>query len=363
MLLSVLLYIEFLAKYNIPKLFGDITFYVIPFCIIAVAILVIVLALVLVERKLLGFFTQRKGPNRVGFWGVLQTVADAFKLLCKENITPEKADRFIFNLAPILAFVPMFAVFGIIPYSAEFSFVNTTTNAILYLVLVAFPILSVFLAGWASNNKYSLFGAMRSIAQVLSYELPMTFVLLSIVVLSSSINLNSITIAQFSKYGIAGWFFIPCFLGFLIMFICILAELNRCPFDLPEAESELVCGFNTEYSGMRFALFYLSEYAMIFANSMFLSILFFGGYLSPIGKYFSNIIWGESHFASVAIYFEQVFWLFLKTFLIIFVIIWVRATLTRLASFDLLKFSWKILLPLSILNFFFAVFLKFGGLV
>lgn len=347
------LYIEFLQRHNIPQLFGDITFYFIPFCIIAAALLVVVVALVLVERKLLGFFTQRKGPNRVGWWGILQTIADALKLLCKENITPDKSDRVLFNLAPILVFVPVMAALGIIPYSSEFTFVNTYTNVILYLILAAFPVLSIFLAGWASNNKYSLMGAARSIAQVLSYELPMTFVVLSIVVLASSMNMTEITLAQTSGNGIFGWFAIPCILGFVIMFICVLAELNRCPFDLPEAESELICGYNTEYSGMRFAIFYLSEYAMMFANSIFLSVLFLGGYLSPFGKY----IFGSAPL----IYFEQAFWLFLKAGILIFVMIWIRATLPRLASYDLLKFSWVILLPLSIVNLFIAVSIKYLG--
>lgn len=342
------LYIEFLKRHNIPQIFGDITYYVIPFCIIAAALLVVVILLVLVERKLLGFFTQRKGPNRVGWWGLLQTIADALKLLCKENITPDKADRILFNLAPILVFVPMFAALGIIPYSSEFTFVNTSTNVVLYLILAAFPVLSVFLAGWASNNKYALFGAARSIAQVLSYELPITFVILSVVVLASSMNMTGITLAQTSC-----WFIFPCILGFLIMFISILAELNRCPFDLPEAESELICGYNTEYSGMRFAIFYLSEYAMMFANAMFISILFLGGYLSPFGKYFFS--------SSFLIYFEQAFWLFSKAAVLIFIMIWIRATLPRLASFDLLKFSWAVLLPLSILNFFIAVIIRWAG--
>ena len=351
------LYIEFLAKHNIPQLFGDITFYVIPFCIVAAALILVVLFLVLAERKLLGFFTQRKGPNRVGFWGILQTIADAFKLLCKENITPEKSDKFLFNLAPILVFIPMFAALGILPYSAEFTFVNTSTNVILYIILAAFPVLSIFLAGWASNNKYSLLGAARSIAQVLSYELPITFVILSIVVLASSMNLTGITLAQTSKFGLFGWFVFPCVLGFLILFTSILAELNRCPFDLPEAESELICGYNTEYSGMRFAMFYLSEYSMMFANAIFISVLFLGGYLSPFGKYLFS--------SSFLIYFEQAFWLFLKAFGLIFVMIWIRATFPRLASFDLIKFSWAFLLPLSILNLFIAVLIKysFGGWV
>lgn len=347
------LYIEFLGKHNISQLFGDITFYVIPICIIFAALLVVILALVLFERKLLGWFTQRKGPNRVGLWGILQTIADAFKLLCKENITPTGVNRFLFNLAPILMFVPVLVVLGLIPYSAEFTFMNFQTNLLIFIVLAAMPVLSILIAGWASNNKYSLLGAMRNVAQVLAYELPIAFTILSIVVLASSINLTQITLAQ--SGGIFNWYFIPCFIGFVIMFICNLAELNRCPFDLPEAESELICGYNTEYSGMRFALFYLSEYAMLFASSLFISVLFLGGYLSPFGSYLTS---------GWLIYFEQAFWLFIKTFLLIFLIIWVRATLPRMAPYDLLKFSWTVLLPVSILNLFFMVILKFlsGGI-
>lgn len=357
-------YIEYLSKYNIPRIAGDITFYVIPFCIIVFALIIVVLVLVLAERKLLGFFTQRKGPNRVGWWGLLQTLADAIKLLCKENITPKKTDKFLFNLAPYLAFVPVILALGIIPYCSEFTFVNTSTNAILYLILAAFPVLSIFLAGWASNNKYSLLGGMRNIAQVLSYELPISFVLLSIVVLSSSMNLTGITLAQSTLIGGLGWFCIPCALGFIIMFISIIAELNRCPFDLPEAESELVCGYNTEYSGMRFAVFYLSEYSMLFANAMFLSILFFGGYLSPFGQYISTYLLGNTNIANVLLYFEQAFWLFFKSAVLIFVIMWIRATFPRMAPYNLLKFSWSFLLPLSIINLFGIVIFKYvmGGM-
>lgn len=348
------LYIEFLAKHNIPQIFGDITFYVIPCLIIFVALLLVILALVLFERKLLGWFTQRKGPNRVGLWGILQTIADAFKLLCKENITPNGAERFLFNLAPILIFIPVMIALGLIPFSSEFTFMNFQTNVLIYLVVATFPVLSILLAGWASNNKYSLMGAMRNVAQILAYELPIAFTILSVIVLASSMNLTQITLAQSNKFGVLGWFCIPCFVGLVIMFICTLAELNRCPFDLPEAESELICGYNTEYSGMRFALFYLSEYGMLFANSLLIAVLFFGGFLSPLGRYLTEGFW---------VYFEQAFWLFLKSFFIIFIMIWIRATLPRMASFDLLKFSWAVLLPVSILNLFLMVILKYiGGL-
>jgi len=359
------LYTEFLAKYGIPKIIGNITFFILPVLIILAVLILVVLFLVLAERKLLAFFTQRKGPNRVGFWGLLQTLADAIKLLCKENITPNGADRFVFNLAPILIFTPIPVILGLIPFSSEFTFMNFQTNMLLYVIVATMPVLCILLAGWASNNKYSLIGAMRNVAQILSYELPIVLSVLSIAVLSSSINLTQITLSQSSKYGVLGWYIFPCILGFIVMFISIVAELNRCPFDLPEAESELVCGYNTEYSGMRFALLYLAEYSMLFANSLFLSVLFLGGYLSPLGKYLSPMIFSGIT-GDILLYFEQAFWLFAKSFLIIFVIIWLRATLTRLASFDLLRFSWTKLLPLAILNFILMIILKFvlgGGYV
>ena len=352
------LYVEFWSKYNMPRLFCDITFYIIPCVLIFIALLIIILLIVLFERKLLGWFTQRKGPNRVGFWGLFQTIADALKLLCKENITPRGADKFIFNLAPILIFTPVLILLGIIPYSSEFTFMNFQTNLLLYIVLATMPVLSILLAGWASNNKYSLVGAMRNVAQILAYELPIAFTVLSVVTLASSMNLTQLTLAQSGQNGLFSWFCFPCIIGFIIMFICILAELNRCPFDLPEAESELVCGYNTEYSGMRFALFYLTEYAMLFSNSLLISVMFLGGYLSPFGKYLSPILFPEI-LSGYLIYLEQGFWLIIKAFFVIFIMIWVRATFPRMASFDLLKLSWQILLPVSIINLFLMVLLKY----
>ena len=262
-------FIEFLTNINLPKSVAYILFPILPFLILAIGMILAVLFLVLLERKLLGFFTQRKGPNRVGYWGLLQTLADAFKLLCKENITPSAADKFLFTLAPIIAFTPVMLAWGILPYNAEFDLMSTPTNLVFYLVVAFIPVLGILLAGYSSNNKYSIIGGIRGLIQAISYELPIAFSILGIVVLSSSLNLSQITMAQFSKLGIFSWYIIPAFIGFIVVFISILAELNRCPFDLPEAESELIAGYSTEYSGMRFALFYLSEYAMLFANSVF----------------------------------------------------------------------------------------------
>lgn len=356
------LYIELLQKLNLPdnlsEFIGMVTFPLLPFCIVAAALILVVLFLVLMERKVLAFFTQRKGPNRVGPWGLFQTIADAIKLLCKENITPTGAEKLMFNLAPLLAFVPVMVVWGLIPFSSEFDTMSFSVSALLFMVIASIPILGILLAGYASNNKYSLIGSIRSVAQAISYELPLVFVLLSIVVLSSSLNLRQIVLSQISIFPFCGWFIFPAFLGFLIFFICSIAELNRCPFDLPEAESELVSGYNTEYSGMKFAFFFLAEYAMMFVLCAFIATIFLGGFLSPFGFYLSEKFFGNGHIAQILVYFEQVFWVFLKTFFLIFCMMWVRATLPRLKSIQLMGFAWKVLLPLSFLNLLIVCVIK-----
>jgi len=351
------LYNEFLSFNKISQFFCDVTFFTFIFIIISVMLLITILALVLAERKILAYLTQRQGPNRVGYKGCMQTLADAFKLLCKENITPHKADKVLFNLAPVLIFTPIPIILGLIPYCSEFTFMNFQINLLLFTTIAIFPALSILIAGFASNNKYALLGGIRSVAQILSYELPIAFSVLSITILASSLNLTQITISQISKYGFLSWYIFPCFLGFIIMLISITAELNRCPFDLPEAESELICGYNTEYSGIRFALFYLSEYGLLFANSILLSILFLGGYSSPFGKYLSSFLFNEA-FANMLLYFEQIFWLLVKSSFIIFILFLFRATFPRLSSKDLLDFSWTKLLPLSIFNALIILLIK-----
>lgn len=358
------LYIEFLKSFNIPEEIAFVSFPILAFVVVMIAMIVLVLALVLAERKILAFLTQRKGPNRVGYWGLLQTLADAFKLLCKENITPIASDRVLFMIAPIVVFTPVLLALGILPYCSEFDLMSTSTNLIFYMVLAFIPVLGILLAGYASNNKYSIIGGIRSVIQALSYELPIVFSLLGLVVLSASLNLNEIIMAQASRFGLLTWYFIPSFVGFLVTFVAVIAELNRCPFDLPEAESELIAGYSTEYSGMRFALFYLSEYSMMFANAGLLTILFFGGYLSPFGVYVSSLIFGSEGLGTVLVSFEQLFWFFAKTFVIIFMFMLIRGTLPRLQSDKLIKFSWTILLPLSMLNLFVCMIVKFvGGLI
>lgn len=359
-------YIDILTKHNIPEILGDITFPILPFCIIAVAIILVVLILVLMERKILALFTQRKGPNRVGIWGLLQTCADAIKLLTKQNVDIRGCDRFLFNIAPILVFVPAMLLWGLIPYSSEFEFMSFSVTAILFLAIAALPVIGIVLAGYASNNKYSLIGAIRSAAQIISYELPMIFVVLTIVLLASSMNLRDIVLSQISVTPVLGWFIIPNFVGFIIMFICAVAELNRCPFDLPEAESELVAGYNTEYSGMRFALFFLGEYTMLFVMCLFMATIFFGGYLPITGKYVAEWCFANSEFLQVFIYIEQAIWLFIKTIFLVTLVMLVRATYPRLNSSSLMKFSWKFLFPLAIVNFIIIAIVKYftnGGTI
>lgn len=352
-------YIDLLSKHNIPEIVGDITFPILPFCIIAFAIIMVVLFLVLLERKILALFTQRKGPNRVGLWGILQTCADAIKLLTKQNVDTRGCDKFLFNAAPVLVFVPAMLLWGLIPYSSEFEFMGFSVTIILFIAVAALPVIGILLAGYASNNKYSLIGAIRSAAQIISYELPIMFVILSIVLLASSMNLKDIVLAQISVPPVLGWFVFPCVVGFIIMFICAIAELNRCPFDLPEAESELVAGYNTEYSGMRFALFFLGEYTMLFVMCLFMATIFFGGYLPLTGKYISEICFESSEFLQVLIYFEQAIWLFTKTLILVLLIMLIRATYPRLNTAALMQFSWKVLLPLSIFNFMVIAIVKY----
>src|SRR5574344_599698 len=353
------IFAEFLAKHNLSESIAMILFPIIPFCIIAAAMVAAVIVLVLAERKLLGFFTQRKGPNRVGPWGIFQTVADAIKLLCKEDIVPKCADKFLFSLAPLISFIPVMVVWGLIPFCSEFDLMSYSVSALLFLSIAAIPILGNLLAGYASNNKYSLLGSMRSVVQAISYELPMIFVLVGITVLSSSLNLKQIVLSQMSVYPFCGWNIFPSFLGFAVFFTCALAELNRCPFDMSEAESELVGGYNTEYSGMKFAFFFLAEYAMMFIMCAFIAILFLGGFLSPFGFYLSEKFFGNSFLGLTLLYFEQIFWLFLKTAVLIFAMIWVRATLPRLKVTKLIDFSWKILIPLSMINLLFVCVYKY----
>lgn len=352
-------YLEYMKSFQVPDFISIIFWYVITFAIIAVLLIGVVIVLVLAERKILALFTVRKGPNRVGPWGLFQTIADAIKLLFKEDIIPSKSDKLLFSIAPIMVFAPIMAVWGLIPFCSRFCLYDSNVGVILFLAIMSFPVVGILFAGYASNNKYSLIGAVRACAQTISYELPLFMSTLSVVILAQTININKIILEQSSVSGLLSWNFIPALLGFCVFLICSIAQMNRTPFDLPEAESELVSGYNTEYSGMKFAMFFLGEYAATFIISVFLACLFFGGYLSPFGFYFVEKLSLDFVLIQFLVYLEQFFWLILKTAIILFIIIWIRATLPRLRSDQLTEFAWKVLLPLSILNFFIVSVIKY----
>lgn len=329
---------------------------VIVFTLIAIVAQAAVIFMVLMERKVLAWMTQRKGPNRVGPWGLLQTLADGVKLLFKEDIMMKGTDKFLFTLGPALFFLPTFVFFGLIPFTDKLLAVALPAGALFVFALSSISVVGIVLAGWGSNNKYSLLGGMRSAAQAISYEIPLVLAVLGVCLFAGTMNIADIVRVQ--QGPVWNWFAILLTpVSLLIFFISSLAEVNRIPFDLPEAESELVSGYNTEYTGMKFALFFLAEYAALFAMSALTVAFFFGGYLSPIGPFIVEMITGTPAAdmtgpLQLALQSEMLFWFMIKTYFFIFLAMWVRATLPRLKPDQLMGFSWKFLIPLSLINVF-----------
>jgi NADH-quinone oxidoreductase subunit H len=323
---------------------------VIPLLKIAIvlnATLVAVTYMVLLERKVIAWAQSRLGPMRVGPYGILQPIADAVKLMIKEDITPRKADRWVFTAAPIIAMVPALAVYAVIPFGPEVSlfgrqvalYVADVNIGLLYIVSVAsVGVYGIILAGYASNSKYPLLASLRASAQLISYEVAVTLTLVSVILVAGSLSMVSIVRAQESA-GV--WFAFVQPVAFVLVFIGGLAETNRAPFDLPEAEQELTGGFHTEYSGMRFALFFLAEYANMIVVSSVVTTLFLGGWLRP----FPNV---------EALAFLDIIpswtWFLIKSFIFLYIFVWVRATLPRYRYDQLMRIGWKVLIPLAIAN-------------
>jgi NADH-quinone oxidoreductase subunit H len=310
----------------------------------AVALLAVVLGFVTYaiyfERKVIGWIQLRQGPNRVGPLGLLQTVADVAKLLLKEDTRPQNADKALFALAPVLAYAPAFTVLAVIPFTETLHFADLGIGILYYIALSGITVLGVITAGWASNNKYSLIGGMRSAAQMISYEVPLVMSVVGVILMTGSLNLKEIVYAQQDVWNI-----VPQFLGFIVFLIAAQAELNRTPFDLPEAESELVAGYHVEYSGFRFAMFMLAEYVYMFGMAALVTILFLGGWL-PIHPSLDFI--------------PPIVWFVLKFLLYVFFQFWVRATMPRPRADQLMSFAWKVLLPLALLNIMLtALFVSF----
>jgi len=294
--------------------------------LIIVFLLVMWIGAIFIERRSMGRMQSRLGPNRAGPFGLLQPVADAVKVLLKENIVPLTADKIVHFLAPVVAFVPVLLMFAVIPFQNGAMLADLNIG-ILYIVAVSsISTIGVFMAGWASGNKYSLLGAMRAVAATVSYEIPLVLSILGVVLVSGSLSMNDIVIAQDIP------FFLLQPLGLLLFFTAASAEINRTPFDLTEADSELTAGFHTEYSGMKFAMFYLVEYAEAMTMSAIIATLFFSGWRGP--------------------WLPPWLWFIIKTIIIFFVMVWTRTTLPRVRIDQLMGFAWKFLFPLSLINLF-----------
>lgn len=304
-------------------------------CILIFALLsLVVLFLVWLERKVSAHMQDRLGPMYVGGWhGWAQTIADALKLFLKEDIVPESTDKMLFKMAPFIVFLGAFAAFVVLPFGAS-SIVSDLNIGILYVVAVgSLSVVGIIMAGWASNSKYALYGGMRSVAQIVSYEIPAAMAIMTVIILAGSLSMQQIVNAQ--KGGIQNWFLFRnpfTFLAFFIYFISSLAEVNRTPFDIPEAESELVAGYHTEYSGMRFAFFFLAEYANMLVVAAVATTLFLGGWTQVLPG--APLIPGPIMF-------------FLKAMALIFVQMWLRWALPRLRVDQLMYLCWKVLLPAS----------------
>lgn len=295
-------------------------------------VLTFVMVFIWLERRLIGRFQIRVGPNRAGPFGLLQPVADAVKVLTKEDIIPVRGDKWVHWLAPVVVFVPALMFFAVIPLQEGAIFADLNIGILYIIAIGTLGVIGIFMAGWASNNKYSLLGAMRAVAQMISYEIPMVLAIIGVLLMVGSLQMGTIV----SKQVIPFILLQP--LGFFIYFTAAAAELNRCPMDLLEAESEIVAGYHTEYSGMKFALFYLAEYGNALAISAIVATLFLGGWKQPFSQEFFIL--------------PPWLWFVIKIFTVFFILLWIRSTLPRLRVDQLMGFAWKFLLPLALINIF-----------
>jgi NADH-quinone oxidoreductase subunit H len=294
--------------------------------IIVIFVLVIVIGFVFMERRVIGFMQARRGPNRTGPFGSLQLIADGIKGMLKEDIIPDKADKLIFWLAPIVAFFPVFLIFAVVPFQNGAWLADLNVGILYILAISSITTIGIFMAGWGSNNKYSMISAMRVVASVVSYEIPVVISIAGVIILAGSMSLNDIVLKQNIPFILLQ----P--LGFLLFLMGACAEINRSPFDLLEADSEIVAGYHTDYSGMKYLAFMIAEYSEGLAISAVIATVFLSGWKGPV--------------------LPPWLWLLIKIFIVFFVMIWLRGTLPRLRIDQLMALAWKFLLPLSLINLF-----------
>ena len=329
----------------LPELWVFILIRTVQIAVITVTLIICVAFLTLAERKVIGYMQNRIGPNRVGPKGLLQPFADTIKLLIKEIVVPTRSNRFLFILAPLLSLAPAFAAWAVIPLFPGFAIANIDAGLLYVLALTSLAVYGVILAGWASNSRYALLGAMRSAAQIVAYEIAMGFALVGVLMASKSLNLGEIVEAQ--QGGVLSWFWLPLLPLFIVFFISGLAEVNRAPFDVAEGESEIVAGFHVEYAGATFAMFFLAEYANMILISALTASMFLGGWES----FFAG--WTFVEGTPLEFIAEPgLHWLAIKTGIFLFFMLWFRATFPRYRYDQIMRLGWKVFIPITIVWIF-----------
>ncbi|MBT8049377.1 MAG: NADH-quinone oxidoreductase subunit NuoH [Xanthomonadales bacterium] len=328
-------------------------FLVLKILAIVVPLILTVAYYTYMERKVIGYMQIRRGPNRIGPLGLAQPFADVFKLLLKEIILPENANKFLFILAPVLSLAPAFAAWVVVPFDDWAVIANVNAGLLYIIAMSSLGVYGLIIAGWASNSKYAFLGALRSTAQMVSYEISMGFALVGVLIMAGTLNLSEIVLAQ--QGGIFDWFWLPLLPLFMIYIISGLAETNRAPFDVAEGESEIVAGFHVEYAGSGFAVFFLAEYANMILISALTALLFTGGWLSPFENVplLGNTFLGEG----------SIVWFLLKTSFFMFVFLWVRATFPRYRYDQIMRLGWKVFIPITIFWVMVAAVISVFGLV
>lgn len=327
----------------LPELARDLLVTLIQILVLTIVVILCVAFLTYLERKVIGYMQNRIGPNRVGPRGWLQPFADVIKLLLKEVIVPTNANRFLFLVAPLLSIVPALATWAVIPLFPGFAIANIDAGLLYVLALTSLGVYGVILAGWASNSKYALLGAMRSAAQIVAYEIAMGFALVGVLMAGGSLNLGKLVEAQAG--GVLNWFWLPLLPLFVVYFVSGVAETNRAPFDVAEGESEIVAGFHVEYSGVAFAVFFLAEYANMILIAALTAVMFWGGWESAFaGPWFAIL---DGTFLEI-LRAPGIHWLSLKIAFFLFCFLWFRATFPRYRYDQIMRLGWKVFIPITI---------------